>query len=369
MAKIVLHIGAPKTATTTLQNWFFYALHQKGMINYLGKVSTHVVNDDPFKQLKIDQFNTSVSGDRGDSQSLNKCKEELNALIDENKINVLSEERFSSEAPYRDWIPFAERIKRLKFLLQGHSVTVLYVLRRQSEHFYSQYVEIYPLLRHVSNDTNTIAKFYADITSCDPQKKKFYERTVFQYSNACREYKKEFGEVHCLFFEELLENEFSFYQKIATLLNITMTQQDIPTNKSNVRQKSEQGYISYPHENELRFRNIVLLGHRCFRIPTKNTTFYRDLALVPICDFLPRILYYLFVHYNILFSASQKNKLKLKQERVVVFLWGLFLKATVHPYFTEQQKQCILALCKESNQMLVKEHFCTMQDLKKQGYL
>ena len=260
-------------------------------------------------------------------------------LLDENKINVLSEERFSSEVPYRDWVAFAERIKRLKLLLQGHSVAVLYVLRRQPEHFYSHYIEDYSLLRHVSCDSDTMTKFYADITSCDPQKKKFYERKVFQYINACREYKKGFSEVHCLFFEELLENEFSYYQKIATLLNITMTQQDIPTNKSNVRQKSKQGYISYPHENELSFRSIVLLAHRCLKIPTKNTTFYRDLALTPICDFLPRMLYYLFVHYNILLSTSQKNKLQLKQERGVAFLWSLFLKPTVHPYFTEEQKQ------------------------------
>ena len=81
MAKIVLHIGVPKTATTTLQNWFFYALHQKGMINYLGRLSSDVVNKNNIQQqFSGDNLPNIILRSKYDSQKLNKYKQALNAV-------------------------------------------------------------------------------------------------------------------------------------------------------------------------------------------------------------------------------------------------------------------------------------------------
>jgi hypothetical protein len=42
MSILLLHIGYPKTATTTLQDGLFVKLHQAGKINYIGKAIQNV---------------------------------------------------------------------------------------------------------------------------------------------------------------------------------------------------------------------------------------------------------------------------------------------------------------------------------------
>ncbi|MBL4759587.1 MAG: hypothetical protein JKY80_01870 [Mariprofundaceae bacterium] len=51
MSKLVIHVGYPKTATSTIQNKFFYPLHQKGEINFLGKACLGDVNYNPSSDL------------------------------------------------------------------------------------------------------------------------------------------------------------------------------------------------------------------------------------------------------------------------------------------------------------------------------
>ena len=58
------------------------------------------------------------------------------------------------------------------------------------------------------------------------------------------EYRKVFKHIHLYFFEELLQEPLSFYRKIAALLGIMITRDDIPDEKMNTKENKQQGYMT-----------------------------------------------------------------------------------------------------------------------------
>lgn len=360
MAKILLHIGTPKTGSTSLQDLFFYSMHQKKIINYLGKINYSfrinknnkkgVLRYETYKKIKKAVF----LKENFTTNDLKKYRKQINLVIDKNKINVISEENFFVKDKICNFIPFLERIKRMQLLLQGHSVSVLCVLRRQPEYLFSYYIQNYNNGWYFVKNNN-IAKYYKNILSNAQARKE-----TLYYADNLKQYKKTFGNIHCLFFEELLENEFSYYQKIATLLNLKITQKDIPIQKENVKQKTKKGYTTYRNWD---LKDILTTNKS---LPIIHYKIYKSLFLIKISNLLPRILRRLFLRYNIFLNLSQKQKIYSKIRRIIL---NFFDKATLHPYFTNEQKQTILKLCREANQELAEEKFCTLQDLKKYGYL
>ena len=362
MANVILHIGSPKTATTTLQDLFFDPLHHQGKINYLGKLSAYIEKlpdhlaklpvyptDDTNNKKELLRHKASLAFLSAiDSNSLHKNRDQLksllNSALDKEKTNVLSQESLfgsGADGQFHYHGPMIERAQHLRYLLQDHSVTVFCMIRRQPEYMYSLYLQTYMTLhllrnRHNIKDRHNIKAYVSSVLADDT-----HRRELLGYSDTLKAYRKTFGAMQCLLYEEFVDHQFACYQKIATLLNITITQNDVPTQKQNVALKTRLGYVSRadsPVEKWCLSRSSKLLSSMCFE-------------------------FYVYAVWVARIAIKLLRFSKKPAER------RLLNEPFLHPYLTEKQKRDILNACKATNLDLVKENFFTMQDLKKYGYL
>ena len=372
MANVILHIGSPKTATTTLQDLFFDPLHHKGKINYLGKLPAYqgkinylgklpaYLEKLPNHLAKLPVHPTDDTNNKKEllrrkvslaflsamnSNSLHKNRDQLksllNSALDKEKTNVLSQESlFGSGAngQFHYHGSMVERIQHLRYLLQDHSVTVFCMIRRQPEYMYSLYVQGYRYIRKAKNRHN-IKAYVSSVLSDDT-----YRRELLGYSDTLKAYRKTFGAMQCLLYEEFVDHQFACYQKIATLLNITITQNDVPTQKQNAALKTRLGYVSCTDSPVVKW----CLSHPSKLLSSMYFEFY---------------VYAVWVARIVIKLLRLQRDLRRRAER------RLKNEPFLHLYLTEKQKRGILNACKATNLDLVKENFFTMQDLKKYGYL
>jgi hypothetical protein len=114
MKKLIVHIGYPKTATTTLQTDVFYNLYKSGKINFLGKAS---IAKDSVIDNRVKLFGSVwISTNYGPGMPLTEEERQealdnykgrdhqedidlLRGLLNQNLVNLLSTEGIL--APYR----------------------------------------------------------------------------------------------------------------------------------------------------------------------------------------------------------------------------------------------------------------------------
>ncbi|MBE8189669.1 MAG: hypothetical protein HAW58_02110, partial [Candidatus Thioglobus sp.] len=117
--QLLLHIGLPKTASTTLQHNVFFQLDQAGKINFLSRKSAN---------------NILYS-----SKNIDDLKLETNKLLTTNKLNVLSNENFSHSVNYNS----ADVFCKLKTIFDDCEIKLLVSLRSPMDFIFSYYVEQY----------------------------------------------------------------------------------------------------------------------------------------------------------------------------------------------------------------------------------
>ena len=141
--RLLLHVGLPKTATTSLQINVLMPWGQSGRINFLGVCwsAGHV----PFRSVY-----ERIRRDRLTPAELDALRPEVDALLDGERLNVLSDESISAEtlgddAPARA----GAMLHNLSELFRDADVTVLVSLRSPVDLVAANYAEDYVhRLRH-----------------------------------------------------------------------------------------------------------------------------------------------------------------------------------------------------------------------------
>jgi hypothetical protein len=132
MYDIVLHVGLPKTATTSFQDNVLIPLHESGMINLL---------DINFL------FSKDIS------------KTEFEKLLMKDKLNVISEERIT-ETDKNNYELFVERLSKL---LLNYNVKTIISLRQPIDFIYSYYIQTYSQVFSQYKTLNTFQKFIKEV--------------------------------------------------------------------------------------------------------------------------------------------------------------------------------------------------------------
>ena len=150
MCKLYIHIGYPKTGTTTMQRCVFDPLHRSGEIFYLGMFGFE--ND--VTGARRDFFN-DVTGAMYLATSdfdaiLPKLRLQLGHLlegVDDTKPVVLSNEHFaqSQDSTKTDGLQIApsETFSRLAQVFDGHEIGIMVCLRRQDNLAQALFLEHY----------------------------------------------------------------------------------------------------------------------------------------------------------------------------------------------------------------------------------
>jgi hypothetical protein len=205
MKKLILHVGYPKTGSTSLQNSLFLNLTDE--INYLGIAKAPISDYHNLSRRILRPWLTS-RGQEG--------REELKSLLADRLnygMNLLSEESFinSRVNPGRIFDPV--EIKKLLAPLCD-SIGIVIVLRNQVDLIHSLYAHGGFIDKHGNAQD---AKKYIDI--CLKNKE---NRLFFCFTDVIKKYKSVFGEhkVHVLLFEDFLSDKDCYFNGWEKILGI-----------------------------------------------------------------------------------------------------------------------------------------------------
>lgn len=155
--KIVLHLGLPKTATSSLQHNVFQKLHEEKRINFLGKCLNY-----DLQTTKLDVINYKGRFIRDGAEgriSINKAREKLASILVVDSINLFSDEGLMVAYPGRDNLTLSKKLKNLSDIFIGYDVSVVVTLRNPVDYLYSLYVELYPDFCIKFRELNSIQKY------------------------------------------------------------------------------------------------------------------------------------------------------------------------------------------------------------------
>jgi hypothetical protein len=211
MKKLLIHLGYPKAASTTLQNGLFYDLHKSNFINFLGRAweSGYFGLADNKKDYKA--WFRSVLDDSISNES-SKGDEKISIAFSDDKLNVLSEGLFITNEKHDEEFVIPEKIVGY-FRDKVDKIKLLFIIRNQQTLIMSDFVQNY---KKMENRTFAV---YLNEKINSRRKKKF---KIFYFYNLISRYAELMGKenIHILFFEDLVNDKRRFCHQLGVILNV-----------------------------------------------------------------------------------------------------------------------------------------------------
>lgn len=235
MKRLLLHLGLPKTATTTLQHHVFQSLHENGKINFLGKVIDFDLNGKAIFRNYTGGFIRKAC-ERNDVGSLT---EQLNNTLDDNKLNVFSDEGIMVSYPGKDNLPLTEKVKNLSEMLLDYDVRVLLTVRQPLNYLFSLYVELYKDFYSKDKNNNTFNKYVSNLLA---DTNLVDQSSVYMHENIAMLSK--FFPITVVFFEDLKYDKSAYIQSFSRLFDDDITEEmaaAFETKLENVKKNLDNG--------------------------------------------------------------------------------------------------------------------------------
>lgn len=256
MKNLIIHVGYPKTATTTLQENVFYPLHISKKINFLGKaefsgdknfkttyknlqntlLGTHIIST---KQcIPISEENKKLALEDDKQRFKNIKSGEFSDHLKSDLPNLFSLEE--SLTPYKSLNGFDSLPERLKLMFDDGEtqIKILIVLRSQISLMLSFYAQVYDRFSKI-NSLNTPSKtFFDEKGSLKPGE---YSE-IFDFHKTISLYAQTFGKdnIKILLFEDFLSDNFFFLEELSNLLSVTFDYIDKATFQKPLRKREKE---------------------------------------------------------------------------------------------------------------------------------
>ncbi|WP_232507706.1 glycosyltransferase [Ghiorsea bivora] len=232
--RIALHIGLPKTATTSLQKNVLHAAHENGDINFLGR--SGVI----FEKGYFYPFE-SIFSQLGESPlSENKVvalRKKLERSLDVGKLNVISEESLSLTHGFH-----YVRLENLKRILSPFDVKVLISLRSPVDFFYSYYIELYPTTFVHMKSLDSLEKFALAVLT-NPSNQDFDIVCLDRFLTHLRML---FPDLSALLFEDIKQDRDQYIKGISEFFGLEQSfiQEHFFVKEQNKGVRGESGKLS-----------------------------------------------------------------------------------------------------------------------------
>jgi len=206
--KIALHIGLPKTATTSLQKNVLNQAHMEGRLNFLGRCG-EIFESDYF--FPIESIFAKLDNNSMSDEQVSILRKELLKYLREDILNVISEESLSLTHGFH-----YVRLENLKRILSVFEVKTFVSLRAPIDFFYSYYIELFPTTFVRCEKLDTLDKFASEVIN-DPSNKDFdivrFDRILFHINTL-------FSELHIILFEDLKQDKEEYIASVANFFEL-----------------------------------------------------------------------------------------------------------------------------------------------------
>ena len=205
MKRLLLHVGYPKSASTSLQNGLFLQLHNQKVINFLGRAfESGFYGTKPSKAAYKDWFDHVVGNGATGDVPIGDLSSSMPNVLSEG-LFMMNERRSESivgpHLLHKYFSPMADRLD------------VLIVVRRQSDLIPSYYAQNYRKLDE---------KLFADYLAHNLKQNWNGDAKIFNFRDVVRAYTAVFGKehVHVVLFEDFVRNRERFGAQVARALNV-----------------------------------------------------------------------------------------------------------------------------------------------------
>lgn len=303
MYKILVHVGLSKTATTSLQNNVLKPLHEKELVNF--------VTDRLYSDYKYNIDRTAFE-----------------KLLDENKLNVISEEIITETDKENN----EKLINTLSTLVSPYESQVLISLRSPVEMVYSYYVQTYGIFMQYPKIA-TLQKFVNRIE----QHPDAYMFKMFFFSDIVPFVEARLGKCNILLYEDLLHDKDRYFAKLSEVLGVDsrMLREMFFVSKENVKNTSAKGKYSQP----VRLTEVLHLQ----MIKNEHKAIYLILKALLIIELIRTI-----------------DK-KLWRKR--------FAKGRLIPYLSDEEKKQLGGILTKNNALLHTQYGLDRDVLNRYGYI
>jgi len=341
MKTLVIHVGYPKTATTTMQKSVFLKLD--GEINYVGRDSRRNHNVFEFiSKTLIGEWGGNLSACLPPSlremdarqwdllEWCNKGQGFCSGLLRHDQVNLFSDERLLF--PYRSLQGADHYPSRIKQMLDDGDteIKILCVLRKQEFLMQSLYAQKFKNSFMHHNSLNTPQRLFFDEGRLVDGE---YSQ-IFDFSSQLAAYAGAFGRanIHVLLFEELVENPRNFLAQLSGALGV------------------DAGKVErlYEKSSKFRVRNRARGGEYVVKLPTSKMP-RQDFSVVSAIENLR------CSRYPVL-RAFAKMALGMANRKVVI------------PGFTEEERDKIRRAYREGNASL-EMYGVSRESLERYGYV
>lgn len=199
--KVYIHVGLPKTATTTLQNHFLTLMDN---FNLIGQPLSN-------QNLSIQEIIHTITDCESIEYDESQLAKKISNHITQNKL-ILSEESFSIGSSLLGRVSRLEITRRLKRLFPN--AKILLTLREQKSIIKSFYLQKRKVDINFNQSFNQWFEYNKSI---------MYKQNIFNYffyDKTIKMYEDEFGKenIKILLFEEFLSNQKKYFENIYDFL-------------------------------------------------------------------------------------------------------------------------------------------------------
>lgn len=260
MKRLLVHVGYPKAASTTLQNALFLGLHERGSIHFLGRAFESDFCGFATDKQEFKKWLSTVSPNerkphRYDALDPDRLPDLFSQMSDR-KVNLLSEGAFILNDRTGESFVVPQRIDDY-FHGNVDSLEVMLVIRSQTTLIMSNYVQRY------RNIEEKKFKKYLEV-HMNGEKKDSGDFKIYNIYNVAKSYVEVFGRenLHILFFEDMIKDSAFFVNEVGKVLDVDPFDVDHCLSKGSfnvTKNESDYHVCKKPFKRSFRYRFGKLL--------------------------------------------------------------------------------------------------------------
>ena len=245
--RLLIHVGLPKTATSSLQHNVLMPWHQSGRINFLSRYTEFPARFARIRHDMLEPFDAALGARPLAAAQADAMRPAIEALLMPDRLNVISNERMAGMETVGDGADYCAHawLDNLRAVFRAADATVLVSLKSPTDFVLSAYAEAFYWRHGGVRRYGTFAKFLRRLLEADQDDPAWI---VFFYAAYLHAVQRRFPKIRVLLYEDLLHDSAAYYAKMAPCLEADPAELEtlFSVQRRNAGMRTATGKLSRP---------------------------------------------------------------------------------------------------------------------------